>query len=88
MEKRRELVALLDVPRERRTPAQHSREYGDDAAVDKRRKRKKKRKRKLPKTSSSCCVVRRHPLRGCDDVSPWNTGKLDFLGDDLQCFWL
>ena len=57
--KRHELVALLDVPRERKTPDQHSSFQALTREVyASKRKRKKRRKRGLPRTSSpSPCLV-------------------------------
>ena len=63
--KRHELVALLDVPRERRTPDQHSRVQALTREVyASKRKRKKRRKRRLPLLSprlvvdSDSCICR------------------------------
>ena len=66
----------------------------------KRKKRRKRKLPKTSSSPPSCRAVlgqgRRHPLRGAkaipygpdvfEDVLWCNTGKLDFLGDDLQCF--
>ena len=58
--KRHELVALLDVPRQRRTPDQQSRVQALTREVyASKRKRKKRRKRRHPRTSSLSSPRRR-----------------------------
>ena len=55
--RRRELIALLDVLRERRTPAQHSR-YQTLTEWAQRRKKKKRMKKKRSKSSSRSSSAR------------------------------
>ena len=75
--KRDELVALLEVPPEHRTPDQQSRvqaltrEYRAS-----KRKRKKRRKRRTPRTSSL-------PGRACRRLRQWFACKAGVTGDDV-----
>ena len=89
--KRRELIVLLELTRERRTPAQHSRVQTLTEWAE-RRKRKKKRKMKLPRISSFdrslCCLKSTGMLVGTAFWSAWFYSGFSLAARGIFCDFL